>query len=418
MEEEICVLDPGSSHRGQGGRQGSLGRADSGESPRRMGEITPSPGGLPEGQLTDGLTSSGPSCFFVDTEARYGEMPLYYCDYERQSESVLGADGEDEDTKIESKSRCFNCGSLEHMLTSCPEPRDRQLIALSRQLFDFYKGDDGLVYRRFHEVEEWKRQRLEWLEEFEPGEIRGEVLRDALGLQGNDSGQYVEWLSKISDWGYPKGWVGSVDPRYEVWKVISEGLNDTSGEVGNLIIFGERYSEESSSNLLLSQPTTGESCSWSSGENDEDADTHSESSSISGKKPVRRWATYPDTYFSSDLLPIYDGNRLPPIDSGVSTPSVSSTFTTDRQALWNRLISQSTSQRSGDTVAIDPGSPVIPPPPSTTPPPLPPSLAPPHPPASEPPYLPPPPGVPEALTNSNTNGFDASDVDSDMELSD
>jgi zinc finger CCHC domain-containing protein 8 len=46
-----------------------------------------------------------------------------------------------------------------------------------------------------------------------------------------------------------------------------------------------------------------------------------------------RWATYPPTYFSSDLLPVYNGMCLPPIQ-----PMTSSTFSSERHLLWERIL--------------------------------------------------------------------------------
>lgn len=397
VEEEICILDPGSPHRRQGSREGSLGRTDGGQSPRRMGEHADTPGGQHEGQLTSQRLDAGSSYFFVDTEAMFGEIPLYYCEYERHSDAVLGDVRSPDDQEFDKRSRCFNCGSPEHTLPSCPEPRNRELIALSRQLFEFHKDENALVYRRYHEVENWKRQRIQWLEHFEPGQVRGELLREALGIEERDQGGYVEWLRNISEWGYPKGWVGQVDPRLEVWKVISGITSDDSDvEEDDLIVFGEE--ERLIEQDLLSPSDDGHEAS----------EPEPESTPTPEESTIRRWATYPDTYFSSELLPVYNGSRLPPLGSDIPAPvAVSSTFTSDRQDLWNKVLSQA--------AALSRKGPPAPAPPTSTPPPLPPPSTPPPLPPTEPPSS----NFPNSLLPTSVHAdCDGSEVESDMDLSD
>ncbi|OJA17049.1 hypothetical protein AZE42_03569 [Rhizopogon vesiculosus] len=130
---------------------------------------------------------------------------------------------------------CFNCGLPDHTISSCPEPHNRPLIALSRQLFNFIHSDRQTGEPgRFHIVEAWKQQRLEWLEVFQPGEVVGPILREALGLQRGDSGQHCSWLYNMSRWGYPTGWVGDADPRDAVRQRILEDFrtvtHDNSSE--------------------------------------------------------------------------------------------------------------------------------------------------------------------------------------------
>jgi zinc finger CCHC domain-containing protein 8 len=98
-------------------------------------------------------------------------------------------------------------------------------------------------------------------------------------------------------------------------------------------------------------------------------------------KPIR-WAEYPPTNFASHLLPVYTGIPLPPISHRGS-----STYTSDRQDLWHRILSgQQSSTNDGppwrfsgafegpstSEFRIRNSSPT-PPPPTTEPPPLPPS---------------------------------------------
>ncbi|KAH8099636.1 hypothetical protein BXZ70DRAFT_908019 [Cristinia sonorae] len=294
---------------------------------------------------------------------------------------------------------CFNCGEPDHAVSSCPEPRDRELIALSRQMFEFYNDGPMMTLRQFGEATEWRIQRLRWLEEFQPGEVKGSDLRDALGLSGDDTGSYAPWLPRMADWGYPPGWVAVADPRLRVWDVITRDTEeeDQHDEDGNaerdtLVIFGEDTEPEIVTIPLrfgmgeVSRPI-------------DDDDDHSSSDTLSSTdtpnanspRPSirRRWATYPDTYFSSELLPTYDGNRLP----AFNLPSESNLYGHDYQAQSESFVSL--------------GSPP-PPPPCEPPPPLPPPPPGPPPPTPPPPPSEPPPPLPEP----------GCDEDSDMDMSD
>ncbi|GBE81640.1 hypothetical protein SCP_0400110 [Sparassis crispa] len=186
-------------------------------------------------------------------------------------------------------------------------------------MFFFYKGGRPEPFRRIHEVAEWKRQRIDWLATFHPGYVSGTLLRDALGLQDGDFGENVEWLWNMAYWGYPKGWVSDVDPRERVWKRISEQVTDTlentEDEHLSLIIHGDGEEEHV---LLPQQNSFVKGLSPEEGDNDcdlEDCDLENRDLEISVSDPpratiVRRWAMYPDTYFQSSLLPVYNGHKL------------------------------------------------------------------------------------------------------------
>ncbi|KAF7800289.1 hypothetical protein EIP86_011537 [Pleurotus ostreatoroseus] len=104
---------------------------------------------------------------------------------------------------------------------------------------------------------------------------------------------------------------------------------------------------------------------------------------LSESSPLRRWAIYPGTYFSSSLLPVYNGSRLPAI---VPVHELSSTFTEGRQRLWEKIVSGTTAASTTGQSSVPPwrlpnvflssdwavGSDAPPPPPSVAPPPLPP----------------------------------------------
>ncbi|TCD68468.1 hypothetical protein EIP91_010754 [Steccherinum ochraceum] len=187
----------------------------------------------------------------------------------------------------------------------------------STQLYEFFKGSDPTIgLRQFGEARNWRAQRVKWLEEFEPGHIRGNDLRDALGIANGDVGNYVPWLSRIADWGYPPGWVGPRDPRHRVWDLInwdqdtdSEGSDDM-----DFAIFGESEVHEQLRipvHRVFTRVNNEEDASLDEHEEfgignteqqvteDSRSDTLSDSGEISDSK--QRWASYPETYFSPTL---------------------------------------------------------------------------------------------------------------------
>src|SRR6266550_5038406 len=92
--------------------------------------------------------------------------------YIRDSEIILGDVDIPSEVHSENKSNsCFNCGSIYHLVGSCPLPRDHLRISLSRQYYNFFKDDSSCRPERLVDVFERQRQRLEWVEEFEPGTI-------------------------------------------------------------------------------------------------------------------------------------------------------------------------------------------------------------------------------------------------------
>lgn len=296
--------------------------------------------------------------------------------------------------------RCFNCGSYNHVYSLCADPLNPALIKLSRQLHSFHKGTVVYRHQRVHEVVEWKRQRLAWLEEFEPGQIKGHLLRDALGLQEHDTGEHVEWLRNMAHWGYPKGWVGGSDPRERVrWLIYDDG-DKAEDEPEAFIIVGEDVEEQLDLSVVLLRSSSGEG----DGGSTSDADI--------SRSAMRRWATYPDTYFRSSHLTVYGSRGLPGTEFGEGPVR---SYNREHQALWNNiLLSQWIQAQWSQGIPPPPpfnmpplttGTP--PPPPSSTPPPLPP-------PPSEP-----PPSIPLPAKNTRNAPSEPDDhLETDMDLSD
>jgi len=204
-------------------------------------------------------------------------------------------------SKLAPVSRCFNCGSTEHLLSSCPNPRNRALIDLSRQLFAFFADDASHNWKRIHEVEEWRRCRLEWSRIYRPGEITGPLLGDALGSRDTEGTPNMPWLENVSLWGYPPGWISYEDPIERARRRIRDEDDSGGG--------GEDLPDTCLFTVLNDTPEDSEVLQL---------DNSSPSPAAPPDPPSvpqtpRRWAAYPNTYFLSDILPVYTGRILPPL---------------------------------------------------------------------------------------------------------
>ena len=393
-------MDSGSAHRRQRGREGSLGRTDRNPSPERVAEDPEMHSG---GQFQEAAITEFP--FFID---KHGDLSnhLYTTSpplYERCSPDVLGAEIEGESSLDESVSRCFNCGSTHHIVSSCPAPHKTELIALSRQMYNFFKQSRVIEPMTLSAAAEFKHQRYEWIDSFEPGRILDPLLREALGLHDDGVCSNLPWLKNMAVWGYPSGWFSDQDPREKVLQRIDnlfvEALD--SGESDNtLSIFGDDTVE-----ILDINASSG--CKPFHRQDIEEVHEEQVEPGCS-----RRWATYPPTHFSSDLLPVYNGTRLPPIQ-----PVTSSTFTSERYLLWERLLHDVDSTQPQRLVSQDIGkvlqpNSLSPPLPLAPPPPLPP-LPPPAPPAASPEIY----DLPARAPHRADTSMDEKS-ESDMEMSD
>jgi len=299
VEEEIRILDPRPPHRRKGGREGSVGRDARQPSPRPVGE------GAAEDRWR-GLDDS--QLFFADTRetTSYWDYWIYpgAILYHRVDEQLLGEPERPDrgDNGVGPQStpgpRCFNCGSTEHLLSSCPDPRNRALVDLSRQLFAFFADDASQNWGRIHEVEEWRSRRLEWTRIYRPGEIMGSLLRDALGSRDADGTPNMPWLENVSLWGYPPGWISHENPVERVRRRILDeddpGDDKKPGDPCHFAVLNDTPEDSEILQLgglflpaLLDLPPDVRSS--------------------------RRWATYPNIYFLSDILPAYTGRALPPL---------------------------------------------------------------------------------------------------------
>ncbi|KAG2019840.1 hypothetical protein CC2G_005242 [Coprinopsis cinerea AmutBmut pab1-1] len=304
--------------------------------------------------------------------------------YDRAYQRVLGADeaGKSEEP-FTLRPRCFNCGHEEHTVKECPFRLDYCLIDLSRQYYKFSQEALGVVpsnWQRVHIAEGWRQTRLDWLDHFEPGTVKGELLKEALG---NDD---APWLRNMAIWGYPKGWVNVQDPRdlvrERIWKEHGGDVELDLEDSEPFVIVGDDGHTEEVTFADTFRPKSTVS---------EQQEEVSEINKPTPPPPPKRWAQYPTTYFSSELLPIHSGFNLPPVydEQGAGPPPPSTE------------------------------PPPLPPPPPDEPPPLPPP--PPTEPPPPPPPLPPPPLPPTVLPPPPSPHFPESEVvdeNSDMDMSD
>jgi len=335
VEEKIRILDPRPPRRREGGREGSVGRDARQPSPRSVGEAAAEDRwrGLDDSQL-----------FFVDTRetTSYWDYWIYPSAifYHRVDEQPLGEPERPEgDNGLGPQSipgpRCFNCGSTEHLLSSCPDPRNRALIDLSRQLFAFFADGASQNWKRIHEVGEWRSRRLEWTRIYRPGEITGSLLRDALGSRDADGAPNMPWLENVALWGYPPGWISHEDPVECVRRrILDEDGPGNDKEPCDSCLFAVLNGTPEDSEVLqlggLFSPVPS----------DPPSDT----------RTPRRWAAYPNTYFLFDILPAYIGRALPPL---AEEPKFDGRYETSLPPLLSSM---------------------QPPPPPDPPPPLPPSI--------------------------------------------
>ncbi|CDR37431.1 RHTO0S02e14796g2_1 [Rhodotorula toruloides] len=113
---------------------------------------------------------------------------------------------------------CFNCGSPDHSLSSCPFHHDREAIAENRALYASRRSALSLLSRSGTTTPKRltdgrsptsERERfLDYLERFKPGIVSDE-LRRALGRGAKAGAMTTEewpWMGRMLEWGYPRGW--------------------------------------------------------------------------------------------------------------------------------------------------------------------------------------------------------------------
>lgn len=231
--------------------------------------------------------------WIVDTT---GDQAINYTYYERNSFSVLGENIMTEVTPEKHISKCFNCGDEKHKLTTCPLPHNSSLIALSRAMYEFFRGDGAREQDRLHEHAEKILQRKQYNSSFKPG-IVGPDLLTALGFQQDEDLACLPWYPRMLEWGYPPGWFSAENPKVLVDKRIdNEYLIDN---VELLQIFGS-----GSSSPAVEEEELDRVDSPSVEENPGTPE------SIKDDMILRRWANYITPLFSSEILAVYSGDPL------------------------------------------------------------------------------------------------------------
>lgn len=224
-------------------------------------------------------------------------------------------------------SRCFNCGSPEHIVAKCSEPLNRPLIALSRAMHGFFKDTGNGEPERFHEYEERRTKRLRFAKSFQAGSICGELLREALGIDKSESNEGEErvlpWLWRMLEWGYPPGWVSEEDPKLKILARI-EGEDMWADGLDAAIIFDNQ--PQTSNTEHLSAYTN----------NCANAKTRKAPTDRERTNSQKHWVHYPTTLFSSEHLVVYSGTPLTPLIYSGSSPVVARKEHGDAVPPWCR----------------------------------------------------------------------------------
>ncbi|XP_058014221.1 zinc finger CCHC domain-containing protein 8 isoform X4 [Ahaetulla prasina] len=122
--------------------------------------------------------------------------------YQQVFTQILSLDGQEIQVKSKSrpKSHCFNCGSEDHQIKDCPQPRNAARISEKRKEFMDACGETGSpnFQQRYHADEVEER-----FGRFKPG-IISEELQDALGVTEKTLPPFIYRMRQL---GYPPGWL-------------------------------------------------------------------------------------------------------------------------------------------------------------------------------------------------------------------
>ncbi|BGP05110.1 hypothetical protein JCM10049v2_000914 [Rhodotorula toruloides] len=121
---------------------------------------------------------------------------------------------------------CFNCGSPDHSISSCPFRHDREAIAENRALYASRRSALSVLSRSGTTTPKRladgpppaseREQFVDFHERFKPGVVSDE-LRRALGRGTRAGAMTTEewpWMGRMLEWGYPRGWTmleGEID---------------------------------------------------------------------------------------------------------------------------------------------------------------------------------------------------------------
>ncbi|KAJ7309804.1 hypothetical protein JRQ81_007873 [Phrynocephalus forsythii] len=121
--------------------------------------------------------------------------------YQQVFTQILSLDGQEIQVKPKRpKAHCFNCGSENHQMKDCPQPRNAARINEKRKQFLDACGEAGSqsFQQRYHADEIEER-----FGRFKPG-IISEELQDALGVTDKTLPPFIYRMRQL---GYPPGWL-------------------------------------------------------------------------------------------------------------------------------------------------------------------------------------------------------------------
>ncbi|XP_070619359.1 zinc finger CCHC domain-containing protein 8 isoform X2 [Erythrolamprus reginae] len=121
--------------------------------------------------------------------------------YQQVFTQILSLDGQEIQVKSKRpRSHCFNCGSEDHQIKDCPQPRNPARINEKRKEFMDACGEAGGTnfQQRYHADEVEERFGC-----FKPG-IISEELQDALGVTEKTLPPFIYRMRQL---GYPPGWL-------------------------------------------------------------------------------------------------------------------------------------------------------------------------------------------------------------------
>nr|XP_033810128.1 zinc finger CCHC domain-containing protein 8 isoform X2 [Geotrypetes seraphini] len=143
--------------------------------------------------------------------------------YQQVFTQILALEGQDilQVKSKRPKANCFNCGSEEHQLRDCPQPRDLVRISGKRKEFMELCGEAGnqSYQQRYHAEEVEER-----FGRFKPG-ILSEELRDALDLSENNLPPFIYRMRQL---GYPPGWLKEAELENSGLSLYDGDEKDTS----------------------------------------------------------------------------------------------------------------------------------------------------------------------------------------------
>lgn len=148
--------------------------------------------------------------------------------------SVLTEESATEATQKTNKNRanlqlCWNCGSSDHGLRECKQPRNSRTISKNRKDFISTKTNYGFAFQRYH-IEKGQKYG-----HFRPGKI-SKQLRKALGLSSRQLPVHIYNMRLL---GYPPGWLEEAKVSHSGISLFDAGGSqvadpaDEEGEVDN-----------------------------------------------------------------------------------------------------------------------------------------------------------------------------------------